>query len=148
MARFRLAPPLPPAIPQDPGAVTFANALDKSEAAVDWSLPATVLFNRWRGYYPWPGAVAALPDGTPLKLHALRVVPLPAPAAPGTVFDASPDGPVVACGKSSALCLLHVQPAGKPVMPGPTLFHGRRLRPGDVLQSPIPETRILKPRLP
>lgn len=136
VSRFRHDPP-PPAVPQSPDGVTFANCLRKSDAVVDWTAPAAVIYNRWRGFHPWPGALAALPDGTPLKLHALRPVPLTAPAAPGTVVAASPDGPVVACGQATAVCLLSVQPAGKPVMSGTALLCGRRLRPGDRLPPPV-----------
>lgn len=135
LARFRADPP-PPAVPQSADGVTIARRLSKADAVVDWTAPATVIYNRWRGFHPWPGALTALPDGTPLKLHALRPVPLPAPAAPGTVVAASPDGPVVACGQGTAVCLLSVQPAGKPVMSGTALLCGRRLRPGDTLPAP------------
>jgi len=130
------------AVPQDPALATFAHVLERRDGIVDWTAPASVVVNRWRGFHPWPGALAALPDGTLLKIHAMRPEPLPdsctaLPApAPGTVAACGPDGPLVACGGATAVRLLSVQPAGKPAMSGAALLCGRRLRTGDLLPVP------------
>lgn len=122
------------AVPQDDSKATFAHLLKREDGIVDWSRPAGEIYNRWRGFQPWPGALAALPDGTPLKIHAMRVEALSGGAAePGTVVRCGGEGPLVACGDGMGVRLLSVQPAGKAAMAGTALVCGRRLKEGDRL---------------
>jgi methionyl-tRNA formyltransferase len=123
------------AVPQDDSRATFARLLKKEDGAVDWTRPAGEIYNRWRGFHPWPGAVSALPDGTPLKIHAMRIEALPGGSAEaGTVVACGGDGPLVACGDGMGVRLLSVQPAGKGAMAGSALVCGRRLKEGDRLR--------------
>src|SRR5690242_9097967 len=41
---------------QDSAAATYAPMLKKEDGRVDWNLPAQQIFNRIRGFAPWPGA--------------------------------------------------------------------------------------------
>jgi methionyl-tRNA formyltransferase len=119
-------------VPQDESRVTFARKLTKEDGLVDWSLPAENIRNRLRGFAPWPGAYTFLPGGILLKIHEVRVEAGGAVAAPGTILDASGQGPLVATGQG-ALRLTMVQPAGKKSMPGPAFLCGHRLHAGDRL---------------
>jgi len=96
--------------PQPAEGVTYAHKLDKAEARLDWSRPATELANRVRAFHPWPVAEAEL-AGERLRIHAARALPASPGAAPGTVLAAGRDGLDVACGEG-ALRLLKVQREG------------------------------------
>jgi len=43
-------------IPQNDAEATYAPILKKEDGLIDWSLPAPEIFNRVRGFLPWPGA--------------------------------------------------------------------------------------------
>lgn len=127
----------PEARPQDHSQATRARLLKRRHAAVDWTCPATEIRNRWRGFSPWPGSLAALPDGTPLKLLSMRVAEGRADAAPGEVLGCDGDALLVACGGGTALALDSVQPAGKGAMSGAALVCGRRVAVGGRLGNGV-----------
>src|SRR3546814_6180757 len=60
--------------PQPAEGVTYAHKLDKAEAKLDWSQPATVLANKVRAFKPWPMAEAQV-AGERLRIHAAVAVP-------------------------------------------------------------------------
>ncbi len=43
-------------IPQDNAAASLAPILEREDALVDFARPAAGIYNRWRGFQPWPGA--------------------------------------------------------------------------------------------
>ena len=92
--------------------VTYAHKIAKSEAAIDWTLPADAIERRVRAFDPFPGATFQSGTDT-LKLWRAQVERLDIAAAPGTVIAADAQQVVVACG-DGALALLDVQrPGGK-----------------------------------
>ena len=60
--------------PQVEEGITYAAKIDKHEALIDWSLPATVLARRIRAFDPFPGA-HTLWQGQPLKIWAAQALP-------------------------------------------------------------------------
>jgi methionyl-tRNA formyltransferase len=96
--------------PQPEHGVTYAHKLDKAEARLDWSRPASELANRVRAFNPWPVAEAEL-AGERLRIHAARALDSAHAQPPGTVLAAGRDGLDVACGEG-ALRLLQVQREG------------------------------------
>lgn len=106
---------------QDPGQVTYAGKMDKTEAVIDWSLDAIRLERQVRAFNPWPVAQ------TLYKNKVLRVWEAKAGEGcggePGTVVDAGKHGIDVACG-AGCLRLLQIQ------LPG-----GKRLGAGDFLNA-------------
>jgi len=90
--------------------VTYAHKIAKSEAAIDWTLPADVLERRVRAFDPFPGATFQRGADT-VKLWRAQVERLGVDAAPGTVIAVDSQQLVVACG-DGALALLDVQRAG------------------------------------
>jgi methionyl-tRNA formyltransferase len=104
----------PLVVPQPAEGVTYARKLDKAEARLDWSLPATELANKVRAFNPWPVAEAEL-AGERLRIHEARAIPLVHGQPPGTVLAATREGLDVACGEG-ALRLRQVQrEGGRPV---------------------------------
>ena len=100
----------PLVVPQPAEGVTYAHKLDKAEARLDWSLPATTLANRVRAYSPWPVAEATL-AGERLRIHEATAIALAHDQPPGTVLAATREGLDVACGEG-ALRLRQVQREG------------------------------------
>jgi methionyl-tRNA formyltransferase len=82
--------------PQPEEGVTYAHKLDKAEARLDWSQPATVLANKVRAFNPWPMAEAVV-AGERLRLHGAVALDEAHGAAPGTLIRAGRDGLDVAC---------------------------------------------------
>lgn len=114
---------------QDESKATWARKLEKSDGALDWTQPASVLHNRTRAFQPWPGSFCATPIGR-LGVSKTRVES--GSGQPGTLLELRGDGPVVACGEG-ALRLLEVQPEGKRLMSGSDYLRGCRLSVGAIM---------------
>lgn len=83
---------------QEEAQVTYAAKLDKREALIDWSLPATELGRRVRAFNPWPVAETRY-AGRQLRIWEAGVVTsVAAGQAPGTVVQDGKQGIDVACG--------------------------------------------------
>ncbi|WP_046158948.1 methionyl-tRNA formyltransferase [Chromobacterium vaccinii] len=76
--------------------VTYAQKLSKSEAEVDWTLPAEDVARAIRAYNPAPGAFTTL-NGEPLKLWLASAEA--GSAEPGAVVSADADGVLVGAGQ-------------------------------------------------
>ncbi len=114
-----------PCEPQDGAAASLARKVEKEDARLDLSLPAAVLYNRFRAFTPAPGAWIPLADGT-LKVRRARRLPMS--GEPGAILAVQPEL-TVAC-QDGSLMLLEVQPPGKGAMSGADWARGRRLELG------------------
>ena len=101
---------LPPAIAQPPDGVTYANKIDKAEARVDWSKPATEVDRQIRGLSPFPGAWC---DVAGERLKLLRSELAAGKGAPGQVLD----GLTVACGDGAVNITLAQREGKRPMQP-------------------------------
>ncbi len=122
-ALARLDTLAPQAQPAD--GVTYAAKIDKSEARVDWTRPATEVDRLIRGLSPFPGAWAMI-AGRRVKFLRSRLAD--GSGAPGTVLS----GLAVACGQG-AVEITEVQPEGKGRMSAEAFLRGADLPPGTVL---------------
>ncbi|MEZ5925764.1 MAG: methionyl-tRNA formyltransferase [Hyphomicrobiaceae bacterium] len=107
--------------PQAADGATYAAKIEKSEARIDWSRPASEVHDRIRGLSPHPGAW--LEVGPPSKRERIKVLQCEVAsgsAAPGTILD---DQLTVAC-SSGAVRLLMLQRAGKAAMSAAELLRG------------------------
>lgn len=69
--------------PQEHADATLAPLLTREDGAMDLGArTATELYNRWRGFQPWPGAFTLL-DGRKLIVHRLAVAARPQSRPPG-----------------------------------------------------------------
>jgi methionyl-tRNA formyltransferase len=114
--------------PQPAEGVSYAPKIKKSDGQIDWSLPATVIWNRVRGLVPWPGAFTRSADGPQaelLKIWKAEVTERTGKA--GEILQADKTGIIVGCGQR-ALRILALQREG-----------GRRLSAAEFLAGhPLP----------
>ncbi len=119
--------------PQDESLATHAPKLTKQDGRIDWTHSADAIYNRIRGFNPWPCCCCVVPAGGPHKLRVLTARLEDGEGGPGQVLDVRGEGPLVACGVG-AIRLLDVQPEGKRVMHGNAYVCGHALQRGDVLE--------------
>ncbi|GAB3310244.1 methionyl-tRNA formyltransferase [Luteimonas notoginsengisoli] len=110
--------------PQPVDGVTYAHKLDKAEAKLDWSQPATTLANKVRAFNPWPMAEAMV-AGERLRIHAASALALGHAATPGTLLCVGRDGLDVACGQG-ALRIRTLQREGGKAITAADFLNARR----------------------
>ena len=110
--------------PQPEAGVTYAHKLEKSEAKLDWSLPATTLANKVRAFLPWPVAEAEI-AGERLRIHAAIALPLAHGRAPGSVLVAGREGLDIACAEG-ALRIRTLQREGGKIITAADYLNARR----------------------
>lgn len=109
--------------PQAEEGVEYARKIDKSEARIDWNLPAGDVHNHIRGLSPFPGAWFEF-GGERVKV--LRSTLGGGAGETGTLLSDQGD---VACA-GGAVRVLQVQPAGGKPMAFADFARGRRLERG------------------
>ena len=113
---------------------TFAPLLNREDGRMDFAArSATELYNRWRGFQPWPGAFTAL-DGKKLIVHRLEVIEpanlhLPEAAKTGQLF-VKQQRLMVCCARSTWLALRELQLEGKKHMTAAEFLRGTYLVSG------------------
>jgi methionyl-tRNA formyltransferase len=116
--------------PQDHFAATLARILDREDGRMDFAAhTATELWNRWRGFQPWPGAFTAL-GGKKLIVHQLRPVAAPQPVAETGQLLVEGQYLFVACSGGTALELLELQPEGRNRMTAAEFLRGNPIVSG------------------
>ena len=117
--------------PQDHSQATLAPILKKEDGRMDFSRPARELFNRMRGFRPWPGAFTTYRTKT-LQVHRAEPVQPPSGLTPGTI---AVDGAhlLAGCGQGTALDLIEIQIEGKRRMSAPEFINGYHPKAGDRL---------------
>jgi methionyl-tRNA formyltransferase len=118
-------------ISQDDSRASLAPILRKEDGLMDFKLPADEIYNRLRGFQPWPGAYTQF-RGKNLKVVAARPAEAPASLAPGELRVIN-DRLFAGCGNRTALELLEVQPEGKKIILARDFLSGYRLQPGERL---------------
>ncbi len=136
--------------PQDNSQATFAPPLKKEDGRINWSLSAQKIYNRIRGFQPWPGAFTTFrgkqcsiwgkpaPDESVIsgttgaaglrptptnESHASRELPGTI-SANGTELD-------VTCGDETALRLAFLQIEGRSRISSREFANGARLQPNE-----------------
>ncbi len=71
-------------IQQDDSKATLAPILKREDGLVDFRRTAMEIYNRWRGFQPWPGAYVLL-GGKKLALHRMMPTEVSPPLAPGEI---------------------------------------------------------------
>ena len=106
--------------------ITYASKIHKSEAKIDWSLPAQTIDRKIRALSPFPGAWTEI-NGERVKLLASKVIDKE--NEPGMILDA---GFSIACGQK-AVEITEAQRPGKSVQKTDVFLRGFRLQQGSKL---------------
>lgn len=117
--------------PQDHSKATFAPIIKKTDGLIDWNLSASAIYNRVRGFKPWPGTFTKL-KGRTFRIHEAATTESERKAQPGTIIE-SDDRLAVACGEGT-LYLLEVQLEGKRKMSAGDFLRGHKIETGTVLE--------------
>jgi methionyl-tRNA formyltransferase len=119
--------------PQDSSKATLAPILKKEDGRIDFELSATAIWNRLRGFQPWPGAYTSF-RGRSFVMHSAH--PAEGSRSLG-LGELTGDGTrlLVGCGQKSILELTEVQLEGKRRMPARDFVNGYRPKPGEKLGS-------------
>ena len=112
--------------PQDNDQATYAPLLKKEDGRIDWNLPAQQIYNRMRGFTPWPGAYTSFRGqvchlwAEPFSLQTLTG------SGPGTIFREDTQV-LIACGHATLLRLLSVKVEGRKQISAVEFANGARL---------------------
>jgi methionyl-tRNA formyltransferase len=101
---------------------TLAPILKKEHGRIDFSRTAQEIYNRLRGFQPWPGAFTSF-RGKMLNITAAKPS---AEKVPQAQLLAKDEKLFAGCGNSIALELLEVQPEGRKRIPARDFVHGYR----------------------
>jgi len=115
---------------QDHLRASLAPILRKEDGRIDFSQSAPEIYNRLRGFQPWPGAYTNF-RGRQLLICSARVVEHSAVRIPGTLLV--DNNQLLACCRASVLELLEVQPEGKKRMVARDFINGYRPQTGEEL---------------
>jgi methionyl-tRNA formyltransferase len=118
--------------PQDHAQATLAPILTREDGIIDFTRPAQQIYDRWRGFQPWPGAHTLL-RGKKLIAHRMSIGPAHN-IEPG-ILDIPGTQLCVGCGHGTSIVLDEVQLEGKRRMPASEFLRGFQLRTGERLGS-------------
>ena len=115
---------------QDDSRASLAPVLRKEDGRIDFSRAAAEVYNRLRGFQPWPGAYTSF-RGKQLLVCSARVVESAGPLSPGSLLV--DNNQLLAGCHDSVLELLEVQPEAKKRMAARDFINGYRPQPGEKL---------------
>jgi methionyl-tRNA formyltransferase len=118
-------------LPQDNGQASYAPILKKEDGRIDWTRTAPQIYNRMRGFAPWPGAYTTFRGQT---CHVWGRPESSAAAAgrvtPGEIVSSTKDV-YVACGEKTCLRLESVQLEGRKRISAQEFANGARFTHGE-----------------
>ena len=116
--------------PQVDEEATFAPILRREDGEIDWSVGASQIYDRLRGFTPWPGLYTYF-RGRRLEIHGAQPLDQAGPK-PGAIATANGQFGV-GCGEASMLAIDEVQPEGKKRMAAADFVRGYRPTEGEIL---------------
>jgi methionyl-tRNA formyltransferase len=123
--------------PQNHAEASYAPMLKKEDGRIDWKKPATEIYNRMRGFAPWPGAYTTFRGQSchvwaePVsKEGSAGLASGASGAAPGTLFGEKEEL-FLLCGDATVLRVLVVQVEGRKAVNAADFANGARLKSGE-----------------
>ena len=122
--------------PQPNADASLAPMLKREDGRIDWSLTAQEIFNRMRGFAPWPGAFTTFRGqtchiwGEPASSDSSETGPVKEAAVPGSIIVHSANT-FVGCGRATHLRLTAVKLEGRRQVSATEFLNGTRLRSGE-----------------
>jgi methionyl-tRNA formyltransferase len=114
---------------QDNSQATLAPILKKEDGLIDFSHPATEIFNRMRGFQPWPGAHTRFRGKS---LQILKAQPSTSTSSPAELRIEG-DRLLAGAGRNTSLEIFELQLEGKKRTTARDFIHGYRPTSGEVL---------------
>ena len=114
------------------GDATFAPILKRENGLIDWSMDASAIERRVRGFQPWPNAYTKL-DSRRLIIWRATPEQIELSITHGQVVEARSDRLVVSCGHSTLLRIAELQPEGGRRMSARDFINGKYVKDGAVL---------------
>jgi len=121
----------PTPVKQKSEEATYAPILKKEDGIIDWNWPAEKIFNRTRGFLPWPGAYSFF-RGQVFHIWKSRVAENVPQAKPGRLIPQK-KRLLVTCGEATTLEPLDVQIEGRKRMPAEAFLNGQHLHENETL---------------
>jgi methionyl-tRNA formyltransferase len=117
--------------PQDNSQATYAPVLKKEDGLIDWTRRAETIYNRCRGFLPWPGVYTTFRGQL---LHIWRSKPVN-DIDLGVFGSVHADGRrlMVACGRNTALEIEELQLEGRKRITAAAFLNGQRLAENETL---------------
>jgi methionyl-tRNA formyltransferase len=115
---------------QDEARATLAPILTREDGAIDFSRTARQIYDRWRGFQPWPGAHTRLREKK-LIVHRMHVGAESGIEA--AVLRVVGDELVAGCGERGSVVFDEVQMEGKRRISAAEFLHGFQVKTGERL---------------
>jgi methionyl-tRNA formyltransferase len=116
---------------QNHALATYAPILTREDGLIDFKRTAREIYNRWRGFQPWPGAFTTL-RGKKLIIHRMHPVQDHSLADCGAIWVEA-ETLCTSCGSFTTLAIDEVQPEGKRRMSVAEFLRGYQLNSGERL---------------
>ncbi len=117
--------------PQDPSKASYAPILKKENGRIDWARTAQQIYNRMRGFTPWPGTFTSFRGQTcHLWGHPEKTATLETNTTPGEIILSTKEIHVV-CGERTFLRLESVQLEGRKRISAQEFANGTHLASGE-----------------
>lgn len=117
--------------PQDHALATHAPILRKEHGRIDWNLTAREVYNRVRGFVPWPGAYTGF-RGHRLHIWKARLAQALESGTPGSLRPAG-RRLLAGCGDGAWLELIEVQLEGRNKVSADAFMNGQHLTENETL---------------
>ena len=117
--------------PQDHSLATLAPILTREDGRIDFSRTAKQLYDRWRGFQPWPGAHTML-RGKKLIVHRMHLAERSSDLDEGMLI-VEDDVLLAGCGGRTMIALDEVQMEGKRRMGAAEFLRGHQIKSGERL---------------
>jgi methionyl-tRNA formyltransferase len=125
----------PAPVKQDQAEASYAPILKKEDGEIDWNWTASKIFNRSRGFLPWPGAYSFF-RGQMFHIWKSRVAEDAVGEEPGR-FIPHKKRLLIACGEATALEAMEVQMEGRKRMPAEAFLNGQHLTDDEMLGAKV-----------
>jgi methionyl-tRNA formyltransferase len=121
--------------PQNDAEATYAPLLKKEDGRIDWNRPAQEIYNRMRGFDPWPGAYTVFRGQTCHLWAEPFSLPTFTSSPPGTIVREDTQV-LIACGHTTLLRLLSVKLEGRKQISAVEFANGARLTQREHFANP------------
>jgi methionyl-tRNA formyltransferase len=122
-------------VAQTEAGVSFAPILKREDGMIEWTMKASAINDRVRGFQPWPNAYTTLRSRRLIIRQATVEPAQNVSANAGEILEAHKDRLIVSCGEETALRLLELQLEDSRRMTARDFINGAHLQLGETLGS-------------